>query len=75
MSRRVGRASVIRAENVHQTLPLEVLGQPDETGAEHGVGGGQEIEFQGFDRGAGIDDVFGELFGDLSLLGGLAQMC
>ena len=54
---------------------LQVLGQPDEAGAEHGVGSGQEIEFQGFDRGAGVDDVFGELFGDLSVLGGLAQVC
>jgi hypothetical protein len=28
---------------LHQALALEVLGQPDEAGAEHGVGGGEEI--------------------------------
>lgn len=40
---RVGRTGVVGAEDLHQALALEVLGQPDEAGAEHGVGGGEEI--------------------------------
>lgn len=66
VSSRVGRACIVGAENVHQSFPLEVLSQPHETGSKHGVGGGQEVELQGFDGGAGVDNVFGELFGNLS---------
>lgn len=62
---RVGRAGVVGAEDLHQALALEVLGEPDETRAEHGVGGGEEIHLQGFDGGAGVDDILGEFFGDL----------
>lgn len=68
---RVGRAGVVSAENLHHTLALEVLGEPDETGAEHGVGGGQEVELEGLDGRASVDDVPGELLGDLGALGGL----
>lgn len=70
---RVGRAGVVGAEDVHQAFPLKVLSQPHESRSEHGVGGGQEVELQGFDRGAGVDDVFGELVRDLGLRGGLSR--
>jgi len=68
---RVGRAGVVGAEDLHQTLALEVLGEPDEAGAEHGAGGGQEVELEGFDGGARVDDILGKLFGDLGGSGGL----
>ena len=68
---RVGRAGVVGTEDLHQTFALEVLGKPDETRAEHGVGGSQEVKLEGFDGGTGVDDVLGELFGDLGGGGGL----
>ena len=68
---RVGGAGVVGAEDLHQTITLEVLGEPDETRTEHGVGGGKEVELQGLDGGAGVDDIALELFGDLGFLGGL----
>lgn len=67
----VGRAGVVGAEDLHQTLALEILGEPDEARAEHGVGSGQEVELEGFNGGAGVDDVLGELFGDFGGDGGL----
>ena len=73
--RRVGRAGVVGAEDVHQAFALEVLGQPHEARAEHGVGGGQEVELERLDRGARVDDVFGELVGDLRRSGGLEEKC
>lgn len=71
---RVGRAGVVGAEDLHQTLALEVLGEPDEAGTEHGVGGGQEVELKGFDGGAGVDDVLGEFFGNLGGRRGLQKV-
>lgn len=73
----VGRTGVVCAEDLHQALALQVLSQPDKTGAEHGVGSGQEIHLQGLDGGAGVNDVLGELLGDLGGSGGLraAETC
>jgi hypothetical protein len=51
---------------VHQALPLQVLSQPHESGAEHSIGGSKKVELQRFDRGARVDDVLGELVGNLS---------
>lgn len=67
----VGGAGVVGAEDLHEALALEVLGEPDEARAEHGAGGCEEVELEGFDGGAGVDDVLGELFGDLGGGGGL----
>lgn len=71
--RRVRRAGVIRAENVHQPFPLQVLSQPHETGTEHGVGRGQKVELQRFNRGARVVDVFFEVGGNLCLNGRLVR--
>lgn len=70
---RVRRAGVIRAENVHQPFPLQVLSQPHETGTKHGVGRGQEVELQRFNRGARVVDVFFEVGRNLCLNGGLVR--
>ena len=71
--RRVRRTGVIRAEDVHQSFPLQILSQPHETGAEHGVGRGQKVELQRFNRGARVIDVFLEIGGNLCLNGRLVR--
>lgn len=70
----VGRAGVVGAEDLHEALAFEVLCEPDEAGTEHGAGGGEEVQFQGFDGRAGVDDVCGEFFGDLGGGWGLGWM-
>lgn len=67
----VGRAGVVSAEDVQQSFSFQVLCQPHEAGSEHGVGRGQEVELQRFNRRAGVDDVFFEFRGDLCGCGGL----
>lgn len=61
----VGRAGVVGAVDVQQAFSLQVLAQPHESGAEHGVGGSQEIEFQGLNRRAAFDNVLFEFERDL----------
>lgn len=73
VSRRVRRSRVVRAEDVQEAFPLEVLGQPDKTGAKHGVGRGEKVELEGFNRGAGVDDIGGELVWDLGGCWGLMK--
>lgn len=64
MGGRVGRPGTVRADNLNQALPFQVLGQPDESWTEHGVGSGQKVLLQGLYRGAALVDLFGELVGD-----------
>lgn len=75
LSSRVGcwvwRSRVVCAEDVEETFPFEVLSQPDKAGTEHGVGGREEIELEGFDGGASVDDVLGELIWDFGASRGL----
>lgn len=68
---RVRRAGIVRAEDVDETLPLEVLRQPHESRPEHAVGCREEVEFQGFHRRACVDDILAEFLGDFDLLRGL----
>lgn len=70
---RVGRAGAVGAEDVHHAFAFEVLGEPDKSGAEHRACCGQEIQLQGLDGRAGVDDVLGELFGDGGGCGGLCR--
>ena len=59
-----------------EAFTVEVLGEPDKTGTEHGVGCGEEVELERFDGGAGFDDFGFELFGDFGLGGGLnSEFC
>lgn len=46
----IGGTGVVRAEDLEHAFLLEVLGQPNETRAEHCAGGGQEVELQRFER-------------------------
>jgi len=67
----VGRAGAVGAENVHQAFALEVFSEPHEAGAEHCACCRQEIQLQGLDGGARVDDVFGESVGNGGGCGGL----
>lgn len=53
---RVWRSGVVRAEDVHQALAVQVLGEPHETRTEHRVGGCQEIQLQRLNGRAGFGD-------------------
>lgn len=71
VSGRVRRASIVRAEDVDETLALEVFGEPHESRTEHAVGCREEVEFQRFHRRARIDDILAEFLGDFNFLGSL----
>lgn len=72
---RVGGPSIVGAENVHHTLALQVLSEPDETWAEHGVCRREEVELEGFDGRAGFADLVREGLGNLGGSRRLQKSC
>jgi len=71
MGEREGRAGQVCAQQLHLAGFL-VLDDPDEAGAEHGVGGLDQLGAEGVVAGEGVGQVGGEAGGGFGLLGGEA---
>jgi hypothetical protein len=61
---RIGRPGIVCADNLNQAISFQVLGQPDKSWTEHGVGRGEKVLLQGLDRGGAFVDIFDELVGN-----------